>query len=47
LGGKTLNLCVYKYRGRVIWGATASILNQFLGIFSRTLEGLRLTSPES
>ncbi len=47
LGGKTLNLYVYKYRGRVIWGATASILNQFLGIFSQALGGLRLNTPES
>ncbi len=47
LCGKTLALYVYKYRGRVIWGATASILNQFLGIFSRALEGLRLNTPES
>jgi 8-oxo-dGTP pyrophosphatase MutT (NUDIX family) len=47
LGGKTLNLYVYKYKGRVIWGATASILHQFLNVFSRTLEGLRLNTPES
>ncbi len=46
LGGKALNFYVYKYQGKVIWGATAKILNQFLDIFSRALEGLRLTSPE-
>jgi len=47
LKGKALHLYVYKYRGRVIWGATASILNQFLGIFSQALGGLRLSTPES
>lgn len=47
LGGKALNFYVYKYQGRVIWGATAKILKQFLDIFSRAMEGLRLTSPES
>jgi 8-oxo-dGTP pyrophosphatase MutT (NUDIX family) len=47
LGDKALNFYVYKYKGWVIWGATAKILNQFLDIFSRALEGLRLTTPES
>ncbi len=47
LGGKALTLYVYKYRGRVIWGTTASILNQFLGVFSQALGGLRLNTPES
>jgi len=47
LGGKALNFYVYKYKGRVIWGATAKILNQFLDVFSRALGGLRLTTPES
>lgn len=28
----------YHYQGRVIWGATAKILNQFLGIFARAME---------
>jgi len=46
VGGKALNFYVYKYQGRVIWGATAKILNQFLDVFSRALEGLRLTPPE-
>jgi ADP-ribose pyrophosphatase YjhB (NUDIX family) len=46
LKGKTLKLYVYKYQGRIIWGATAQILHQFLDVFSRALEGLRLTAPE-
>ena len=29
----------YNYQGRVIWGATARILNQFLDIFTRVMEG--------
>jgi 8-oxo-dGTP pyrophosphatase MutT (NUDIX family) len=46
LGGRAVNFYVYKYEGRVIWGATAKILKQFLDVFSRALEGIRLTSPE-
>jgi 8-oxo-dGTP pyrophosphatase MutT (NUDIX family) len=46
LRGKTLKLYVYKYQGRIIWGATAKILHQFLDVFSRALEGLRLSTPE-
>jgi len=30
-------LYFYHYQGRVIWGATARILNQFLDIFARTI----------
>ncbi len=33
--GETTNLYFYHYQGRVIWGATARILNQFLDIFTR------------
>jgi 8-oxo-dGTP pyrophosphatase MutT (NUDIX family) len=47
LKGKTLKLYVYNYHGRIIWGATAQILHQFLDVFSRALGGLRLTTPES
>jgi 8-oxo-dGTP pyrophosphatase MutT (NUDIX family) len=46
LGDKAVNFYVYKYQGQVIWGATAKILKQFLEVFSRALEGIRLTSPE-
>jgi 8-oxo-dGTP pyrophosphatase MutT (NUDIX family) len=46
LGGKAIDFYVYKYEGRVIWGATAKILKQFLEVFSRAMEGLRLTPPE-
>jgi len=31
-------LLFYHYQGRVIWGATARILNQFLDIFARIIE---------
>ena len=47
LGGRDVNFYVYQYEDSVIWGATAKILKQFLDIFGRALEGLRLTSPES
>jgi 8-oxo-dGTP pyrophosphatase MutT (NUDIX family) len=46
LGGRTIDFYVYKYQESVIWGATAKILKQFLDVFSRALEGIRLTSPE-
>ncbi len=46
LGDRSVSFYVYKYQGQVIWGATAKILKQFLEIFSRALEGIRLTSPE-
>jgi 8-oxo-dGTP pyrophosphatase MutT (NUDIX family) len=46
LGDKPMSFYVYKYRGRVIWGATAKILHQFLDVFSRALESLRLSAPE-
>ena len=33
--GETVTLYFYHYQGRVIWGATARILNQFLDIFAQ------------
>jgi len=30
----------YPYQGRVIWGATARILNQFLDILTRAAEAV-------
>jgi 8-oxo-dGTP pyrophosphatase MutT (NUDIX family) len=38
IGGQAVTSYFYHYQGRVIWGATAEILNQFLGIFSRAME---------
>lgn len=35
--GKTLDAYTYHYQGRVIWGATARILNTFLGIFQSAM----------
>ncbi len=35
LNGKEVDSYVYHYQGRVIWGATARILNRFLDIFTR------------
>ena len=35
INGKVVTLYFYNYRGRIIWGATARILNQFLDIFTR------------
>jgi 8-oxo-dGTP pyrophosphatase MutT (NUDIX family) len=46
IDGQAVTSYFYHYQGRVIWGATAEILNQFLGIFSRVMEGLRLSAPE-
>ncbi len=34
-GGKTITSPLYRYQGRIIHGATARILNQFLDIFAR------------
>ncbi len=36
--GKAVTSYFYHYQGRVIWGATARILNQFLDIFTLTME---------
>ena len=37
--GATLRECSYHYQGDVIWGATARILTQFLGIFGPMVDG--------
>lgn len=36
--GETVTKYYYHYQGRVIWGATARILNKFLDIFARAME---------
>jgi 8-oxo-dGTP pyrophosphatase MutT (NUDIX family) len=36
--GKTVTSFFYNYQGRVIWGATARILNKFLEIFAQAME---------
>lgn len=38
IDGEAATLYFYHYQGRVIWGATAKILNQFLDIFSQIVE---------
>lgn len=38
LNGKVIDSYVYHYQGRVIWGATARILNRFLDIFTRAMQ---------
>ncbi len=48
--GKAVTSYFYYYQGRVIWGATARILNQFLNIFDQVMEdkvghGLREQRP--
>ena len=35
--GKATTSYFYHYQGQVIWGATAKILNQFLGIFAQVM----------
>ena len=37
LDGKEVESYTYHYQGRVIWGATARILNKFLDIFTRAM----------
>jgi len=37
LDGRTVASYAYHYRGRVIWGATARILNKFLGILGEAV----------
>jgi len=34
IGGQQVTSYFYHYRGRIIWGATAKILHQFLDIFA-------------
>ena len=36
--GQAVNAYFYPYQGRVIWGATARILNQFLDIFVQVMK---------
>jgi len=38
IDGKAVTSYFYHYQGRVIWGATARILNQFLNIFAQVME---------
>jgi len=38
LGGEMVTSYFYHYQGRVIWGATARILNKFLDIFAQAME---------
>jgi len=37
IDGKAVTTYTYHYQGRVIWGATARILNQFLGIWAQVM----------
>lgn len=39
IDGEAVTSYFYHYRGRVIWGATARILNQFLDIFAQVTGG--------
>jgi 8-oxo-dGTP pyrophosphatase MutT (NUDIX family) len=38
IAGEPVIAYFYRYRGRVIWGATATILKQFLDIFTHAVE---------
>jgi len=38
-GGRKVTAYSYHYGGKVIWGATARILHQFLDIFTKAVEG--------
>jgi len=38
LNGKAVDFYAYHYQGKVIWGATARILNRFLDIFTQALQ---------
>jgi len=38
IDGKAVTSYFYHYQGRVIWGATARILNQFLDIYAHIIE---------
>jgi 8-oxo-dGTP pyrophosphatase MutT (NUDIX family) len=35
VNGEVVESCAYHYRGQIIWGATARILNKFLDIFKQ------------
>jgi len=38
IDGEAVTSYFYHYQGRVIWGATARILNQFLAIFAQVIQ---------
>ncbi len=38
LAGKVIDSFAYHYQGRIIWGATARILNRFLDIFTQAMQ---------
>ena len=38
LDGKMVDSYAYHYQGKIIWGATARILNRFLGIVTRAMQ---------
>jgi len=38
IDGQVVTTYFYHYRGRVIWGATARILSQFLGIWAKVIK---------
>ncbi len=40
IDGEAVTSYFYHYQGRVIWGATARILNQFLDIFAQAVGGV-------
>jgi 8-oxo-dGTP pyrophosphatase MutT (NUDIX family) len=44
VAGEEVPTYFYNYRGRVIWGATARILNQFLEIWTRVMKGSGATT---
>ena len=37
IGGKSVTSHFYHYEGRVIWGATARILHQFLDLYTQAM----------
>ena len=39
LNGRIVDSCTYNYEGRIIWGATARILNRFMGIYLKSIDG--------
>ena len=39
IGGRAITSYFYHYQGKIIWGATARILHQFLEIFTQAIEG--------
>ena len=41
IDGQVVNAYFYHYQGKVIWGATARILNQFLDVWAETVKDTR------